>query len=184
MKVRHLGTLAVPSIGFGAMVLSPGTYGPIDERSARTALLHALDHGSSFIDTSDAYGTESHNESLLGATLRNRRDDVVISTKFGLKPPAGAERHRVELAYGALAVNAEPRHVRGYATASLQRLMADHLDLYSPHFPDPAVPIEDTVGAIAELVDDGLVRHIGLSNVTADQLERAGDGAPDQRRAM
>ena len=82
-------------------------------------------------------------------------------------------RHHVELPYGTLGLNAEPKYVRGYALDSLARLQTDYIDVYSPHFPDPCVPIEETVGAIAELVAEGLVRHIGLSNVTAEQLERA-----------
>jgi aryl-alcohol dehydrogenase-like predicted oxidoreductase len=173
MQQRRLGTLTAPAVGFGAMVLSPGLYGDIDEVQARRALLGAVDAGSSFIDTSDGYGTESHNERLIGATLETRRDDVLISTKFGYRPPSGAERHHVELPYGMLSLNGEPRYVRPYALASLQRLRTDHIDVYSPHFPDPCVPIEETVGAIAELVTEGLVRHVGLSNVTAKQLERA-----------
>ena len=173
MELRRLGTLAVPAVGFGAMVLSPGLYGDVDDGQARQALLSAIEAGSSFIDTSDGYGADSHNESLIGATLGVRRDDVLISTKFGYRPPAGAERHQVTLPYGVLSLNAEPRYVRGYAMASLERLRTDHIDVYSPHFPDPNVPIEETVGAIAELVAEGIVRHVGLSNVSADQLERA-----------
>jgi aryl-alcohol dehydrogenase-like predicted oxidoreductase len=173
VQTRRLGALTVPSVGFGAMVLSPGLYGDVDEMQARRALLGAVDAGSSFIDTSDGYGAESHNERLIGATLGTRRDDALISTKFGYRLPPGAEPHHVELPYGVLSLNGEPRYVRTYALASLERLRTDHIDVYSPHFPDPCVPIEETVGAIAELVTEGLVRHIGLSNVTADQLERA-----------
>jgi aryl-alcohol dehydrogenase-like predicted oxidoreductase len=155
------------------MVLSPGLYGSIDDVQGRSALLHAIDEGSTFVDTSDSYGSESHNEQLIGSTLQDRRDQVVISTKFGLRPPAGAERRPVQVAYATLGVNGAPELVRDYAVASLRRLRTDFIDLYSPHFPDPVVPIEETVGAMAELVREGSVRHIGLSNVTADQLERA-----------
>ncbi|HKA83333.1 MAG TPA: aldo/keto reductase [Acidimicrobiales bacterium] len=174
LPTRHLGDLAVPAIGFGAMVLSPGMYGDIDEDRALTALRHAIEAGATFVDTSDAYG-EGHNESLVGRAIAGRRDDVVVATKFGLNVRDGAERHAFPVAYafGELAVNGEPRYVRGYAQDSLRRLDTDVIDLYYLHFPDPAVPVEDTAGAVADLVADGLVRHFGLSNVTADELRRA-----------
>lgn len=173
METRRLGRLSVPAVGFGAMVLSPGLYGSVDDGCATTALLHAIDIGSSFLDTSDGYGRNAHNERLIGVAIAGRRDEVTIATKFGYRVPSGVERHPFEVAYGTLAVNAEPQHIRGYALASLERLRTDHIDLYYPHFPDPLVPIEETVGAMAELVSEGLVRHLGLSNVTAEQLERA-----------
>ncbi len=173
MHRRPLGSLAVPAVGFGAMVLSPGLYGPVDHDDAVRSLLHAIDAGSSLFDTSDGYGSDAHNERLIGTSIAGRRDDVVISTNFGYRVPPGVVRHPFQVSYGTLAVNAEPQHVRGYALASLERLRTDHIDLYSPHFPDPVVPIEDTVGAIAELVTEGLVRYVGLSNVTAEQLQRA-----------
>ena len=173
MATRRLGRLEVPAVGFGAMVLSPGFYGPITDADATRTLLAAIDAGSTFIDTSDGYGRDAHNESLIGAAFDGRRDEVTIASKFGFRLPPGAERHEFDVTYARLAVNAEPQHVRSYALASLARLRTDHLDLYYPHFPDPCVPIEETVGAMAELVADGLVRHIGLSNVTAEQLRRA-----------
>ncbi|MEU6041580.1 aldo/keto reductase [Actinomadura sp. NPDC047616] len=172
---RGLGRLRVPAIGYGAMVLSPGMYGEVDEDRALAALRHALDGGATFVDTSDGYGEDGHNERLVGKAIKGRRDEVVVATKFGFRVPDGAEPHRfpVGFEFGELAVNAEPRYVRGYAEASLRNLDVDVIDLYYPHFPDPKVPIEDTVGAVAELVDDGLVRYLGLSNVTAEQLRRA-----------
>jgi aryl-alcohol dehydrogenase-like predicted oxidoreductase len=174
LPTRHLGDLAVPAIGFGAMVLSPGMYGDIDDRRALAALAHAFDAGATFVDTSDAYG-EGHNESLVGRAIAGRRDDVVVATKFGLNIPQGAQRHAfpVRYAFGELEVNAEPRHVRGYAQASLRRLGTDAIDLYYLHFPDPQVPVEDTAGAVGDLIGGGLVRHFGLSNVTAGELRRA-----------
>jgi aryl-alcohol dehydrogenase-like predicted oxidoreductase len=174
LPLRHLGELAVPAIGFGAMVLSPGMYGDIDDDRALTALRHALDAGATFVDTSDAYG-EGHNESLVGRAIAGRRHDVVVATKFGLNIPEGAERHAfpVGYAFGELAVNGQPRYVRGYAQASLRRLGTDVIDLYYLHFPDPQVPVEDAAGAVADLIGEGLVRHFGLSNVTADELRRA-----------
>jgi aryl-alcohol dehydrogenase-like predicted oxidoreductase len=174
LPTRHIGELAVPAIGFGAMVLSPGMYGDIDDDRALTALRHAFDAGATFVDTSDAYG-EGHNESLVGRAIAGRRDDVVVATKFGLNIREGAERHAFPVAYafGELAVNAEPRYVRGYAEGSLRRLDTDVIDLYYLHFPDLQVPVEDTAGAVADLVAAGLVRHFGLSNVTEKELRRA-----------
>lgn len=175
MIVRQLGGLAVPAIGFGAMVLSPGMYGSVDDAQAVAALRHVIDRGGGFVDTSDAYGPDFHNERLVGRALRGRRHEVVVATKFGFRYPAGAQPHAVQVGYASrgVLVNAEPRFVRQYALGSLERLGIDRIDLWYPHFPDPEVPIEDTVGAMAELVAEGLVAHIGLSNVSADQLQRA-----------
>ena len=173
--LRRLGPLSVGPVGFGAMVLSPGLYGAVDDRQAEAALVHALDTGVTLVDTSDSYGPEWHNEQLVGRVLKGRRDEVVVATKFGFRPPPGVERHRfaVGYRYGELAVNADPRWVRGYAESSLRRLRTDRIDLWFPHFPDPVVPIEETVGAMSEVVRDGLVRVIGLSNVSAELVERA-----------
>jgi aryl-alcohol dehydrogenase-like predicted oxidoreductase len=172
---RSLGALTVPAVGFGAMVLSPGMYGTVDEDGAQRALSAALDAGATFVDTSDGYGVDGHNERLVGRAVRSRRDEVVLATKFGFRIPAGAESHRFPVGYGfgELGVNAHPSLVRGYAEQSLRELGTDRIDLYYPHFPDPQVPLADTVGAVAELVEDGLVRHLGLSNVTAAQLREA-----------
>ncbi|MDT3395647.1 aldo/keto reductase [Streptomyces sp. B1866] len=176
IPARTLGDdLTASAIGFGAMVLSPGMYGQTDDERGLAALRAALDAGATLIDTSDGYGLDGHNERLVGEAVKGRRDEVVIATKFGFRLPEGVPGHTFPVRYefGELAVNAEPRYVRGYAETSLRTLGTDHIDLYYPHFPDPTVPIEDTVGAVAELIDDGLVRHLGLSNVTADQLRRA-----------
>lgn len=175
VPARRLGGLSVSAVGFGAMVLSPGMYGEVDDDRGEAAVRAALDAGVTFFDTSDGYGAAGHNERLLGRALRGRRDEVVVATKFGFRVPAGrpAHRFRVNLAFGELAVNNDPALVRGYAEQSLRELGTDRIDLYYPHFPDPEVPLEETVGAVAELVDAGLVRHLGLSNVTADELRRA-----------
>ncbi|HEY6241824.1 MAG TPA: aldo/keto reductase, partial [Burkholderiales bacterium] len=103
------------------------------------------------------------------------REQVVVSTKFGFRPPAGTGRHAFEVGYafGELAVNGSPELVRGYALGSLRRLGAERLDLLSPHFPDPVVPIAETVGAIADLVQEGLVANVGVANVSAAQLAEA-----------
>lgn len=174
-----LGGLRVAAVGFGAMVLSPGVYGPIDDVKAAEALDAALDATGGaaplLVDTSDSYGSDFHNERLLGRLLRGRWQEVVVATKFGFRAPAGEGRHRfpVGYAFGDLAVNASPHLVRGYALASATRLGVERLDLLSPHFPDPVVPLAETVGAIAELVSEGLVAHVGVSNVTAAQLTEA-----------
>ncbi|GAA5058209.1 aryl-alcohol dehydrogenase-like predicted oxidoreductase [Thermocatellispora tengchongensis] len=175
MRTRELGGLRVPAIGFGAMVLSPGMYGDIDDDRAGRALRAALDAGAAHVDTSDGYGDDGHNERLVGRAIKGRRDEVVLATKFGLAVPEGepSRSFPVGYAFGELRVNAEPRLVRRYAERSLANLGTDAIDLYYLHFPDPGVPIEETVGAMGELVEAGLVRHLGLSNVTADQLRRA-----------
>ncbi|MFB4271156.1 aldo/keto reductase [Nonomuraea sp. GTA35] len=175
MKTRTLGSLQVPAIGFGAMVLSPGVYGEVDDARAEAALKAALDAGGTHVDTSDAYGPDGHNERLVGRAIKGRRDEVVVATKFGLAIPEGepSRSYPVGYAFGELRVNAEPRLVRRYAERSLRNLDTDVIDLYYAHYPDPGVPIEETTGALAELVRDGLIRHIGLSNVTAAQLRAA-----------
>ncbi|MGW3355426.1 aldo/keto reductase [Streptomyces bungoensis] len=175
LPARRLANLETSALGFGAMVLSPGMYGEIDDRRAVDALRAALDEGATLVDTADGYGADGHNERIVGRALRGRRDDVVVATKFGFRIPDGAPAHRFPVSYsfGELAVNADPRYVRGYAEQSLRNLGTDVIDLYYPHFPDPQVPWEETVGAVAELVSDGLVRRLGLSNVSADQLRRA-----------
>lgn len=172
---RTLGDLSVPALGTGAMVLSPGMYGDIDDDRAGAALEAALDAGATFVDTSDGYGEDGHNERLVGRVLAARRDEVVLATKFGLRPLPGEPTRAVPVGYafGELRVNTDPALVRRYAERSLRELGTDHLDLYYPHFVDPGVPLAETVGAVAELVEAGLVRHLGLSNVTAAQLREA-----------
>ncbi|HXV91689.1 MAG TPA: aldo/keto reductase, partial [Pseudonocardia sp.] len=177
IPTRTLGSLTTSAIGFGAMVLSPGMYGEIDDDRGVRALHAALDAGATLLDTSDGYGVDGHNERLVGRALRERgnAEGVQVATKFGFRIPDGAPAHRfaVNYAFGELAVNADPRYVRGYAEQSLRNLGVDAIDLYYPHFPDPQVPLADTVGAVADLVGAGLVRHLGLSNVTAAQLREA-----------
>ncbi|NMO89252.1 aldo/keto reductase [Actinomycetospora sp. TBRC 11914] len=175
LPTRTLGDLTVSALGVGAMVLSPGMYGEIDDATGEAALRAAVDAGATLVDTSDGYGADGHNERLVGRALAPVRDEVAIATKFGMRIPDGEPGHRFEvgLEFGELAVNADPRLVRGYAERSLRELGTDRIDLYYPHFPDPEVPIEDTVGAVAELVAAGTVRHLGLSNVDAATLRRA-----------
>jgi aryl-alcohol dehydrogenase-like predicted oxidoreductase len=176
MNSRRLGGLEVPAVGYGAMALSPGMYAPIDDQTGLAALRHVFERGAGFVDTSDAYGHDFHNEKLIGRALAEwHGDEVVVATKFGYRFPPEAKPHRVRVRYASreVAVNAEPRFVREYALASLRRLGVERIHLWYPHFPDPEVPIEDTIGAMADLVSEGLVAHLGLSNVGADQLRRA-----------
>ena len=173
--LRTLGGLQVPPIGFGAMVLSPGMYGEIDDEGGVAAIHAAIEAGGTFIDTSDAYGDDGHNERLVGRAIRGRREEITVATKFGLALADGAQAHplKVGFAFEELLVNAEPRYIRAYAENSLRNLGIDAIDLYYLHFPDPQVPIEDSVGAMGQLVADGKVRHLGVSNVTPDELRRA-----------
>jgi len=179
LAVRRLGPIAVAPVGFGSLVLSPGYYGPVTDQEAHAALEAALAAGGGagrlLVDTSDSYGADYHGERLIGRWSSSHRDEVVVSTKFGFRPPPGTSRHVFEVGYafGELAVNGSPELVRGYALGSLRRLGAERLDLLSPHFPDPVVPISETVGAIAELVQEGLVANVGVANVSAAQLAEA-----------
>ena len=177
LPTRALGALTVPAVGFGAMELV-GAYAPCDDRDVDGALDAAIDAGCSFVDTSDSYGASERQLARLVA--RRGRDAVQISTKFGLRVLDGEPVHRLRVPWSTstFRVNAEPRLVRGYLEASLGRLGTDFVDVWSPHFPDPEVPIEDTIGAVAELVRAGLVRHIGLSNATAEDLRRAQTAHP------
>lgn len=151
--------------GFGAMRLRDDTTADPDRDPA--AVVHAaLDAGVTMVDTADAYG----NEELVGRTIRGRRDEVLLASKFGLV-------WRDEIA-GGFDVRADPAYVRQACEASLRRLGVDAIDLYYLHHRNDKVPIEETVGAMADLVDQGKVRYLGLSNVTAEDLHRAHDVHP------
>lgn len=161
---RTLGRegLTVSAIGLGCMGMSD-FYGPADRATNLTVLNHALDLGVSFLDTADMYGV-GRNEELLGELLRTRRNEVVLATKFGNVRGSNGE---------FLGVDGRPEYVRAACDASLKRLQVDHIDLYYQHRVDPRVPIEDTVGAMAQLVAAGKVRHLGLSEASAATLRRA-----------
>jgi aryl-alcohol dehydrogenase-like predicted oxidoreductase len=164
LQTRYLGAarLAVPAIGFGCLSLS-GLYGTPEESGSLRVLDRALELGCRFLDTSDAYGPYT-NEELLGRALAGRRDQVVLATKFGnLRRPGGA----------FLAVNGDPAYVPKACDASLRRLGVDYIDLYYLHRVDPNVPIEDTIGAMAELVTAGKVGHLALSEAAPDTIRRA-----------
>ena len=165
MTSRTLGSTgpSVSALGLGAMGMSD-LYGPSDEGESIATLHAAIDAGVSLIDTGDFYGS-GRNELLIARALRDRdRDAVTLSVKFGaLRDPAG----------GWLGVDARPAAVKNFAAYTLSRLGTDHIDVYRPARLDPDVPIEETVGAMAELVQAGHVRHIGLSEVGAETIRRA-----------
>ncbi|MFI9510572.1 aldo/keto reductase [Nocardia sp. NPDC052566] len=153
----------VSRIGLGAMGMS-GMYGAADDAESTATIHAAIDSGVNLIDTGDFYGA-GHNELLIGKAIAERaREDVVLSVKFGaLRGPGGT--------WGG--VDNRPEALRNFLTYSLQRLGVDYLDIYRPARLDPSVPIEDTIGAMAELVEAGYIRHIGLSEVGADTIRRA-----------
>jgi aryl-alcohol dehydrogenase-like predicted oxidoreductase len=154
--------LTVSELGLGCMGISE-FYGTPDEAAGTETILRALDLGITFFDTADMYGPFT-NEQLLGRVLGSRRDEVVLATKFGNVRGENGER---------LGINGTPEYVRSACDASLQRLGVDHIDLYYQHRVDPNVPIEDTVGAMAELVAAGKVGHLGLSEAAPQTIRRA-----------
>ncbi|MBI3349798.1 MAG: aldo/keto reductase [Burkholderiales bacterium] len=161
---RRLGSTGpqVSALGLGCMGMSD-FYGPADDAQSLAVLRHALDIGVNFLDTADMYGVGA-NERLLGRLLATRRDEVVLATKFGnVRAPDGT----------MLRIDGSPAYVREACDASLQRLGVAHIDLYYQHRVDRHVPIEDTVGAMAELVQAGKVRHLGLSEASAATIRRA-----------
>lgn len=162
IPTRTLGSLTVSALGLGCMGMSQ-SYGPADRETSLATLDRALDIGVTFLDTADIYGV-GHNEELLSELLRTRRDEVVLATKFGMVPPADGRPGGID---------ARPERVREACEASLRRLGVDHIDLYYLHRPDAKVPIEETVGAMGELVEAGLVGHLGLSEATGPTLRRA-----------
>jgi len=163
LPTRSLGDgLDVSALGLGCMSMS-AVYGAGDEDSALATIDRALDLGVTFFDTADVYGA-TDNERIVGNALRARRDDVVIATKFGI---------RMDPKTFARSVNGRPEYVREACDASLQRLGTDHIDLYYQHRIDTDTPIEETWGAMAELVEAGKVRHLGISEASADSLRRA-----------
>ncbi|MGA2836271.1 MAG: aldo/keto reductase [Acidimicrobiales bacterium] len=163
MDHRTLGVAGpVSAIGLGCMGMS-GAYGPTDRADAIATVHAALDAGITLVDTGDFYGM-GHNELLVGEAIGNRREDAVLSVKFGAqRGPDGSWQ----------GFDARPSAVKTSLAYSLQRLGTDYVDVYRPARLDPAVPIEDTVGAIAECIEAGWVRHLGLSEVGADTIRRA-----------
>jgi aryl-alcohol dehydrogenase-like predicted oxidoreductase len=162
MKQRHLGTegLTCSTLGLGCMGLSQG-YGPADDAESIATIRRALDLGVTLLDTAMSYGA-GHNEQLIGQAIAGCREQVVLATKFGIVRSTQGVR-----------LDGRPEHVRGYCDASLARLGVETIDLYYLHRVDPDVPVADTVAAMAELVAEGKVRFLGLSEANATQLEQA-----------
>ncbi len=163
MEMRKLGgsPLQVPALGLGLMSMS-GIYGNASEDESIRVIHHALDRGINFLDSADMYGW-GHNETLLGKALRGRRDGVIVATKFGQTRDAAGKQD----------VDGRPPYVAQACEASLKRLGIEVIDLYYQHRVDPNTPIEDTVGAMKRLVEQGKVRAIGLSEARPETIRRA-----------
>ncbi|MGI8983298.1 MAG: aldo/keto reductase, partial [Acidimicrobiales bacterium] len=161
MEMRHLGDgLDVTALGLGLMGMS-GVYGAADDDESVATIRAALDEGVALFDNAEAYGG-GHSEEVLGRALAGRRDEAVVTTKFGLT-----------FRNGVMGENGSPAHVKASLEGSLRRMGMDHVDVYFQHRVDLATPIEETVGAMAELVAEGKARHIGLCEVSASTLRRA-----------
>jgi aryl-alcohol dehydrogenase-like predicted oxidoreductase len=160
LKQRKLGALDVPALGLGCMGMT-SFYGTSDERAALATIDRALELGCNLLVTAEMYGPFA-NEELVGKAIAGRREDVLVATKFGV----GVTTNQQPL-------DGSPQNVRRAIDGSLRRLGTDHVDLYSLHRVDPHTPIEETVGAMAALVSQGKVRHLGLSEASADTLRRA-----------
>ena len=168
MKTRKLGTLEVSALGLGCMGMS-AYYGSTDEREAIATIRRSLELGINFLDTAQLYGPMT-NEELVGRAIKGHRDEYVMATKFARRIEPYTKPGDVST-IGPLDGSAE--HVRSSIEGSLKRLGTDHVDLYYQHRVDPDVPIEETVGAMAELVAQGKVRHIGLSEAAPETIRRA-----------
>lgn len=163
MNMRKLGgVLSVSPIGLGCMGMSD-FYGTASEQEAIEVIHYALDHGINFLDTADMYGPFT-NEQLVGKAIKDRRNSVVLATKFGNQRSSDGK---------FLGVNGRPEYVKKACEDSLKRLGVDHIDLYYQHRVDTTVPIEDTIGAMAELVKEGKVRYLGMSEAAAATIKRA-----------
>ncbi|MEW4567047.1 aldo/keto reductase [Tautonia sp. JC769] len=168
MQHRDLGSsgLRASAIGLGCWGMS-GSYGPADEAESEATLLAALDRGITLIDTADSYGENGHNESLVGRVLSSRRSEFVLATKTGWVKRPGPDGTEV------VGVDGRPERIRAACEASLTRLKTDVIDLYYLHRIDPDVPVEESVGGMAELVAQGKIRAIGLSEIAESTLRRA-----------
>lgn len=162
MQTRKIGELEVSAIGLGCMGMSD-FYGQASENQAIETIHYALDHGINFLDTADMYGPFT-NEKLISKAIKGRRDSVIIATKFG-----NVRDHQGNF----LGVNGKPEYVKQACEASLARLNVDYIDLYYQHRVDKDTPIEETIQAMADLVKEGKVRYIGMSEAAADTIRRA-----------
>ncbi len=162
----------VGCLGYGAMVLE-GYYGKSDDAQAVGTIHRALDVGMNMLDTADVYGN-GHNEELVRRAIAGRRQEAFVATKFGIVFAENETGTNLPTGWGfSLKINGKPSYVSKALNASLKRMDLDAIDLWYVHYPDPATPIEETVGAMAEGVRTGKVRYLGLSNVTAEQVRRA-----------
>ncbi len=166
MKKRTLGPNGpeVSAIGLGCMGMS-AFYGATDDAESTRTIHRALELGCNFLDTSDMYGPHT-NEQLVGRAISGRREEVFLATKFGIKLELDQDPPR-------RSIDGSPEYVRAACEGSLQRLGVEHIDLYYQHRVDPGTPIEETVGAMAELVREGKVRYLGLSEASAETVRRA-----------
>jgi aryl-alcohol dehydrogenase-like predicted oxidoreductase len=164
MQYRRLGksSLVVSALGLGCMGMSQ-SYGTPEDTESIATIHHAIDRGIAFLDTADVYGA-GQNEELVGRTIAKRRNEVVVATKFGVM--RGPDRT-------LLKPNGKPEYVQQACEASLRRLRISTIDLYYQHRVDPEVPIEETVGAMARLIEQGKVRYLGLSEAGAQTIRRA-----------
>ena len=160
MRQHRLGALTVSAIGLGCMGMSE-FYGPTDDEQSIATVRRALDLGVSFLDTSDLYGS-GHNEELVGRAIDGRRDEVQLATKFGVRREGGVR-----------GIDNSPEWIHAACDASLRRLGVERIDLYYMHRRNPDVPIEESVGAMGDLVKEGKVGHLGLSEVSAETLRAA-----------
>ncbi|OUS91337.1 aldo/keto reductase [Rhodococcus sp. NCIMB 12038] len=165
MKIRTLGQgLEVSAIGLGCMALTTQNYGSVDEAESIRTLHSALDRGITLLDTAETYGQDHANERLLGRGLKGRREQAVIATKFGLKfDPSDT----------SLVVDGNPKGIRKALEGSLRRLETEYIDIYFQHRLDPNVPVEEVWAVLADLVQEGKVRHLGLSEPDLDSLRKA-----------
>jgi aryl-alcohol dehydrogenase-like predicted oxidoreductase len=171
MRTVSLGGLEVSRLGLGCMGMSAYYTGAgLDDKESIRTIHRALDLGVTFIDTAEVYGPYT-NEELVGRAIKGRRDEVVLATKFGLMSHRGAGARGNP--GGIQALDSSPENIRFAVEGSLKRLGTDYIDLYYQHRVDPATPIEETVGALRELVKEGKVRHIGLSEAAPETIRRA-----------
>ena len=175
MKTKKLGNqgLEIPLVGLGCMGMSPSinvnTYGKADEKESIATIHRSLELGGNFLDTADMYGPLL-NERLVGKAIKGNRDKYIIATKFGFEIDDNEQL--------TWRINGKPEYVKKAVERSLKNLGTDHIDMYYLHRPDPEVPIEETVGAMGELVKEGKVKYIGISEVNAGQIRKAYEAFP------